>query len=57
MVDDMSDYADQKKAAAAAVAELCERGTRAELAAALILATRHGRVDDYAQLLAAWEAR
>jgi len=51
----MSDYADQKAAAAELVAELVTAGTRAELAAAMVLATRQGRVDDYAQLLAAWE--
>ena len=53
----MATYSDQKKAAAAAVVTLCERGTRAELAEAMVLATRQGRVDDYAALLAAWETR
>ena len=53
----MSDYADQKAAAAELVAELVTTGTKSELAAALILATRQGRVDDYAALLTAWEAR
>ena len=53
----MSDYADQKAAAAELVAELVTTGTKSELAAAMVLATRHGRVDDYAALLVAWEAR
>jgi len=51
----MSDYADQKAAAAELVAELVTTGTKSELAAAMVLATRQGRVDDYAALLAAWE--
>ena len=55
MVDDMSSYTNQKAAAAELVAELVTTGTKSELAAALILATRQGRVDDYAALLAAWE--
>ena len=57
LVPDMSSYTNQKAAAAELVAELCERGTKSELAEALVLATRQGRVDDYAQLLVAWEAR
>ena len=52
-----TDYSDQRQTAAAAVSTLCERGTKSELAAAAVLATRQGRVDDYAQLLAAWESR
>ena len=55
LVPDMNSYSDQRTAAAAAVVTLCERGTKSELAAAMVLATRQGRVDDYAQLLAAWE--
>ena len=57
MVDDMSSYTNQKAAAAELVAELVTTGTKSELAAAMVLATRQGRVDDYAALLAAWESR
>jgi len=55
LVPDMSSYTNQKKAAAELVAELVTTGTRAELAAAMVLATRQGRVDDYETLLTAWE--